>query len=96
MKRNHDNSKGLPFWDAPILWILLKQQSGNFPGGPVVKNLPSNAGNLVQSPVGEVSSRITTTEPSYWRACMLQGKIPHAAAATKNQYSQIKKKKKDS
>ena len=60
----------------------------------MVKNLPSNAGNLVQSPVGEVSSRITTTEPSYWRACMLQGKIPHAAAATNNQYSQIKKKKK--
>ena len=25
---------------------MLKQLSGDFPGGPVVKNLPSNAGDV--------------------------------------------------
>ena len=29
----------------PLLWKIIKQNYGNFPGGPVVKDLPANAGD---------------------------------------------------
>ena len=47
--------------------------SGDFPGGPVVKNPPSNAGDVGSIPgrgtkiphaVGQLSSRAATTEPT--------------------------------
>ena len=34
-----------------------EQRQGDFPGGPVVKNLPSNAGDTGLIPVGELRSR---------------------------------------
>ena len=55
------------------MYCSLKSWStGNFPAGPVVKNLPSNAGDAGSIPgrgtkiphtVGQVSPRATTTEP---------------------------------
>ena len=50
---------------------MLKQLSGDFPGGPVVKNLPANAGDvdLIPDPgsmiphaAGQLESHATTTE----------------------------------
>ena len=35
-----------------------KQGEGDFPGGPVVKNPPSNAGKQVPSLVGELRSHM--------------------------------------
>ena len=49
----------------------LKKQCWDFPGGPVVKNLPSNAGDVGSIPgqgtkiphaAGQLSPRATTTE----------------------------------
>ena len=79
---------------CPLYCISLKNfYSQDFPGGPVVKDPPSNAGDVGSIPsqgtkipqaTGQLSPRTTTTEP----ARVLQGKIPHAAkkiprAATK-------------
>ena len=36
----------------------VKQKLGDFPGGPVVKNLPSNAGDAGQTLVGELRSHM--------------------------------------
>ena len=36
-----------------ILLLKKKKKHRDFPGGPVVKNLPSNAGDVDQSLVGE-------------------------------------------
>ena len=56
----------------------LKYKLGDFPGGPVVKNLPSNAGDMGSSPgrgteipqaTGQLSTHATTREPehrNYW------------------------------
>ena len=75
----------------------------DFPGGPVVKNQPSNAGDTVSSLVGELRSHIWggnwALEPqllsphhNYWRLCARarapQGK---ARATTKTWCSQINK-----
>ena len=47
---------------------------GDFPGGPVVKNLPSSAGDTGLIPgqgtniphaVGQLSPHVTTTEPTH-------------------------------
>ena len=38
--------------------MLVNPNDGDFPGGPVIKNLPSNAGNGVQFLMGELSSPI--------------------------------------
>ena len=49
----------------------FKYQDGDFPGGPVVKNLPYNAGDVGSIPgqgmkilhvLGQLSLRATTTE----------------------------------
>ena len=37
---------------TPIRMVTIKKTKGDFPGGPVVKNLPFNAGN-----VGSISGR---------------------------------------
>ena len=37
---------------------LVMKNTGDFPGGPVVKNLPCNAGDIVQSLVGEFRSHM--------------------------------------
>ena len=50
------------------------QPTGGFPGGPVVKNPPSNAGDTGSNPgrgtkiphaMGQLSLRATTTEPEH-------------------------------
>ena len=52
---------------------LYKLSLRDFPGGPVVKNPPSNAGDTGSTPVrgtkiphavGQLSPRTTTTEPT--------------------------------
>ena len=57
---------------------------GDFPGGPMVKNLPCNAGDMGWIPgqgtkiphtVEQLSLSVTTTEPewrNYWRPCALE------------------------
>ena len=37
---------------------LVMKNTGDFPGGPVVKNLPCNAGDIVQSLVGVFRSHM--------------------------------------
>ena len=85
----------------------LKKGLGDFPGGPVVKNPTSNAGDANSIPdrgtkiphaAGQLSPHTTTTEHMRSGACTLQRKIPHAAtktprAATKARCSQKLKKK---
>ena len=55
----------------------------DFPGGPVVKNLPSNAGDMRSTPgqgtkiphaSEQLSPRATTTEPACPRACELRSR----------------------
>ena len=67
----------------------VKNLQGNFPGGPVVKNLPYNAGDTSSIPgqgtkiphaTGQLSPRATTTELARLneRACMPQLQSPCA------------------
>ena len=42
-----------------------KNNHGSFPGGPVVKNSPANAGNMVQSLLWEDTTCPGTTKPMY-------------------------------
>ena len=58
--------------------MIFKYVNWDFPGGPVVKNLPSNAGDAGSNPgwrtkiphdVGQLSPRTTTTEPAHPGAC---------------------------
>ena len=67
--------------------VLLKLCSGDFPGGPVVKNLPSNAGDAGSIPglgirfphaVGWLGSCATTVELACLseRACVPQLQSP--------------------
>ena len=71
----------IPFWMQPFFtqqklrdrrqWRDKEKWGGAFPGGPVVKNLPSNAGdeglipgggtNILQA-TGQLSLQVTTTE----------------------------------
>ena len=57
--------------------LKKKKIPWDFPGGPVVKNLPSNAGNMGSIPGqgtkishagGQLSPRAATTEPAHSRA----------------------------
>ena len=57
----------------------------DFPGGTVVKNLPSNAGDMgliphrgtkIPQAVGQLSPHAATTEPTCSRACMPQLERP--------------------
>ena len=65
----------------------------DFPGGPVVKNPPSNAGDTGSIPgqgtkiphvMEQLSPSTATTEPRHhhWRVCESQQKIPCATAKT--------------
>ena len=42
-----------------------KEQSSDFPGGPVVKNLPANAGDTVRSLLREDSTCRGATKPMH-------------------------------
>ena len=70
----------------------------DFPGGPVVKNLPSNAGDVGSIPgqgtkiphaIGQLSPRAATTDPAHSGARLPQQKTLHAT--TKTRCSQINK-----
>ena len=81
-------------------WI--KKSGKDLPGGPVVKNLPSNAGDAGSIPgqgtkvphvAGQLSLRTATTEPSHFGAHAPQlERSLHTT--TKTRCSQIKRKKK--
>ena len=58
--------------------VIRKRKGGHFPGGPVVKTLPSNKGMWVPSLVGELRS---------------QGAMMSPHAATKTLCKQINKNK---
>ena len=62
-------------------YISIITLNGDFPGGPVVKNPPSNAGDVGSIPgwgtkmphaAGQLSPRAATTEPAHSRAHMPQ------------------------
>ena len=67
----------------------------DFPGGPVVQNLPCNAGNVGSIPGWgtKIPHVVGATEPMClnYRTCMLQQKIP--LVTTKTQCSQINRQK---
>ena len=76
---------------------MEKQNSRDFPGGPVVKNLPSTAGDASSIPgrgtkiphaAGQLSLHAATSEPvpQLERNPCATTNIPHAA--TKTQHSQ--------
>ena len=57
----------------PAKWTIKNRHDGDFPGGPVVQNLPSNAGDTGLIPgrgtkiphaAGQLSLRAATTEPA--------------------------------
>ena len=48
----------MPYFSLSVYRLVY----GDFPGGPVVKNLPSNAGKQVQSMVGELRSHMPHSE----------------------------------
>ena len=57
----HDFQNGRARGSTNFLFqkVMIKQDKvGDFPGGPVVKNLPSNAGDGVRSLVGELGSHM--------------------------------------
>ena len=65
--------------------------SRDFPGGPVVKNPPSNAGDVglisgqgtkIPHAVGQLSPRAATTKPALSRACV--PRLESLPAATKD------------
>ena len=66
------------FMELPFIFVkYLKYLGGDFPSGRVVKNLPSNAGNLGLIPgrgtktshaAGQLSPHATTTDPLHSRA----------------------------
>ena len=72
-----------------------KQAYGGFPGGPVVKDLPANTGDVGSIPgtwrtpytVGQPSPGATTPEPAHHRACALQQEKPRDEKALHNQES---------
>ena len=76
----------------------LKNNIGDFPGGPVVKNTPSNAGDTGSIPgrgtkiphaAGQLSPRAATTDPMRSGACAPQlGRSP--CAATKSPRAAMK------
>ena len=72
---------------------ILILTNWDFPGGPVVMNLPFSAedvgpfpgqGNEVSHAVQQQSPRATTRDSLHWneRSCMMQWKIPCAATKT--------------
>ena len=62
----------------------VKRQILDFPGGPVVKNPPANAGDMGFDPwsrkfphaMGQLSLEATTTEPMCPEVCALQQEKP--------------------
>ena len=59
---------------SSVLHLFAKRNPWDFLGGPVVKNLPSNAGDVGSIPVrgtkiphamGQLSPRAATTEPPH-------------------------------
>ena len=68
--------------DVPILREIKTDKSG-FPGGPVVKNSPANAGDACLIPAGKIphaaeqlSWCAITTEPKCSRVCTPQQEKP--------------------
>ena len=65
---------GLGVWTQTTIYKLdfLKKRWGGFPGGPVVKNLPANAGDMtltwsekISHAAGQLSLFTVTTEPMH-------------------------------
>ena len=78
--------------------VLKIASVGDFPGGPVVQNLPSNAGDTgsisgwgakIPHAVGQLSPRAATTEPA--RSGAHAPQLESLQASTKTQCSQINK-----
>ena len=74
-------------WAYIFKVLKEKKTAGDFPSGPVVKNLPSNAGDAGSIPgqgtkiphaVGQLSPRTATTEPTHSRARVPQLDSPCA------------------
>ena len=70
LKLNHNHYPALFWMPESQSYILAEQGTLGFPGGPVVKNLPCNAGDTVRSlarkiphAVGQLSLCSTTIEP---------------------------------
>ena len=68
--------------DVPILREIKTDKSG-FPGGPVVKNSPANAGDACLIPAGKIphgaeplSWCAITTEPKHSRVCTPEKEKP--------------------
>ena len=68
--------------------FTIKRSLRDFPGGPVVKNPPSNAGDMGSIPgwgikipcaSRQLSLHVATTDPTLSSACTPQRKILHAA-----------------
>ena len=66
----------------PIFFFTIKKNTGDFPGGPVVKNLPSNAGDEGWIPGPGTKIPHATGQLSPWaatrEACTLQWRLSTA------------------
>ena len=86
----------LPFWNlchpqADEKFLKKKTAVQDFPGGPVVQNLPCNAGNVgsISGWGTKIPHTVGATKPmcQNYRTCTLQQKIP--LVRTKTQCGQI-------
>ena len=86
-----------------LIFSITQELSGDFPGGPAVKNPPSNAGDMSSIPgqgteipraAGQLSFCAATTEPTCSGAWLPQEKSLHISSAkvphvaTETQHSQ--------
>ena len=70
-------------------FVTIKRKDGDFPGGPAVKNLPSNAGDAgswsgtnIPRAAGRLSQGVATKEPTCYKI---------SCAATEPSGSQVEK-----
>ena len=70
-------------------FVTIKRKDGDFPGGPAVKNLPSNAGDVgswsgtnIPRAAGRLSPGVATKEPTRYKI---------SYAATEPSGSQVEK-----
>ena len=74
LKLNHNHYPALFWMPESQSYILAEQGTLGFPGGPVVKNLPCNAGDTGSIPGQEDSTCCGATKPMLhnYRACALK------------------------
>ena len=75
-------------WQTITHHLFLSSLTGDFSDGPVVKNLPANAGDAVRSLLWEDSichRKMRPKSHNYWRPCTLEPMLRNKRARTLQQ-----------